>query len=198
MSLVLALGTYYIIADKEVLAKVTAELTEAMPDPSTKCSVTNLEKLAYFNACIFETLRISYGVGHRLQRICPDQDLKYKDIIIPAGTPVSMTSILIHNDPILFPDPKSFMPERWLPLETKGVRLQKYMVAFSRGSRQCLGMHLARAELYLGISNVIRKFGSKLRVVDTDYERDVALTRDIFSPAARKDSKGIFVMVNDT
>jgi cytochrome P450 len=45
----------------------------------------------------------------------------------------------MHHDESVFPDSYRFNPERWVdPAERK--RLEKYMVAFSKGSRQCIGM----------------------------------------------------------
>lgn len=49
-----------------------------------------------------------------------------------------MSSIMIHNSPDHFPNPETFDPERWLGPDA--ARLRKYLVAFGKGSRQCLGM----------------------------------------------------------
>lgn len=49
-----------------------------------------------------------------------------------------MTSVMLHDNPSLFPNPRSFEPERWLQ-PSKG-QLRKYLVPFGKGSRQCLGM----------------------------------------------------------
>lgn len=81
--------------------------------------------------------------------------MRYKDFIIPAGvsllpefhhTPhltiqasVGMTPWLLNLDPTIFPEPTKFSPERWLDLRTS-KKLDKYMVAFSRGTRICLGI----------------------------------------------------------
>ena len=78
-----------------------------------------------------------------------------------------MASVHIHNNAGIFPDPPLFKPERWLPLETEGRQLQRYLVAFSRGSRQCLGMNLGSAELYMGLAGVFRNLGHSIKVVDT-------------------------------
>lgn len=64
-----------------------------------------------------------------------------------------MTSVLMHLNPNIFPSPKTFQPERWL----ENPRLSKYLVSFSKGSRQCLGMNLAYAELYLCLSYMVCK-----------------------------------------
>lgn len=55
-------------------------------------------------------------------------------------TPVSETSYFILTNPKLFPDPFAFRPERWLKDGQYNRSLDKYLVNFGRGSRQCLGM----------------------------------------------------------
>jgi cytochrome P450 len=55
-------------------------------------------------------------------------------------TPVSISTYLTRMDPEIFPEPYNFRPERWIEARQAGFPLQKYLVAFSRGNRQCLGM----------------------------------------------------------
>jgi cytochrome P450 len=50
-----------------------------------------------------------------------------------------MTSLLLHNNEETFPNPEKFDPERWMD-PTERHRLEKYLVAFSKGSRQCIGI----------------------------------------------------------
>ena len=189
----LAIGTYHILSNKPILDKLLSELTKASTQPSFTIPLAELEQLSYLTAIILETLRLSCGVTHRLQRVCPDQALHYSNYALPPGTPISMTSLLIHYDASIFPDPHLFDPERWLPLETEGKRLQKYLVAFSKGSRQCLGMNLAWADLYMGIAGVIGRFGEEMRVVETRRARDVDLVHDYFTGLPTMGSKGIRV-----
>ncbi|KAL8679521.1 MAG: hypothetical protein Q9186_004203 [Xanthomendoza sp. 1 TL-2023] len=195
-SFALALGTYYIASDPDVLEKLMAELERAMPSQDKpSLSIGELEKLPYLTAVYLETLRITYGLTHRLQRVCPNQSYQYNDYVLPAGTPVSMSTPHIHDNPSIYPNPRKFNPGRWLPLETRGARLQKYLVAFSRGSRQCLGMHLGSAEIFMGIAGVFRRYGRRMEIVDTVHERDVEIQHDFFTPMTSKGSKGIFVRI---
>jgi cytochrome P450 len=68
--------------------------------------------------------------------------MKYKDYLIPAGTPVSMTSVDVHHDERIYPNSRSFIPERWLdnPKTENGSNLNRYFVAFGKGARSCLGI----------------------------------------------------------
>jgi cytochrome P450 len=56
-------------------------------------------------------------------------------------TPVGMTAVLVHENETIFPEPMEFKPERWLEKRPDGAPpLDRYLVAFGKGSRQCLGM----------------------------------------------------------
>lgn len=166
---------FYVLDDSEVLRKLQAELRAAIPDADDRASWSRLEQLPYLSAVVCEGLRLSYGVSTRLQRINPvgplflrsktqgGQVLEYE---IPAGTPVGMTATLIHNHPDLFPDPSRFRPERWL--DDQGQRLrdnEKYLLSFSRGSRQCIGIKYVKPPGYLArfLRNTILLIRTDLR-----------------------------------
>ena len=138
----------------------------------------------------------------RLSRISPvDSPIVYEDHVFPPGTPVSLTLFDVLTNPGLFPNPFEFDPDRWLLREKTedgkevlrlNTTLDKYMVAFSRGPRSCVGMWLAWAEMYLTIAALHRRFD--LELFETDIE-DVAAARDKFSCFAKADSRGVRVKV---
>lgn len=53
---------------------------------------------------------------------------------------MSTISYFVHTDASLFPDPMKFDPDRWFRAQHEGVNLSKFVVSFSKGSRQCLGI----------------------------------------------------------
>jgi cytochrome P450 len=134
--------TYHLITNPPILKKLRAELDEAIPDPTARLDVIQLERLSYLSACIQEGIRLSYGVSSRNPRISPDKPTKYKEWVIPSGTPVSMTIIDVHHDELIFPNSRSFIPDRWLhsPTTVGGVNLNRYFVSFGKGARSCLGI----------------------------------------------------------
>jgi cytochrome P450 len=58
------------------------------------------------------------------------------DHVSPGNTTVSVSAYVAHRDPDVFPDPKSFISERWL--ESKARDLQESFIAFSAGRE---GLH---------------------------------------------------------
>ncbi|KIX97334.1 uncharacterized protein Z520_06786 [Fonsecaea multimorphosa CBS 102226] len=181
---------YHILANPDIVEKLKTELNEAMPDGKLP-SWQKLERLPYLTAVIFEGYRISYGVAHRLQRVSPNEPLIYHNYVIPAGTPVSMTAMFIHENEKYFPEPKVFKPERWLNPGSRD-RLEKYLVNFSKGTRGCLGRHLAEAEIYLTLAAIFRRFN--MEIYQTTRE-DIDVAHDFFNPQPRKGSKGLRVLV---
>lgn len=107
-----------------------------------------------------------------------------------------MSAGIQHLDPRIFPDPLTFNPERWLD----NPSLSRYMVAFTKGSRQCVGYNLAYAELYLCLNAVFGRYGikgmnspAKLSLYETSRE-DVELDHDLFVPGPKAGSKGVRVI----
>ncbi|KAJ9243589.1 hypothetical protein DTO169E5_2504 [Paecilomyces variotii] len=187
----LTLITFYLLRNQTILNKLREELASV---PDAKPRLPYLEKLPYLTAVIREGLRLKVGVMSRLPRIA-HEPLQYRDWIIPPGTPVSESVYFIHQDPSIFPDPEEFIPERWLEQKKNGVRLERYLVPFSKGSRSCLGINLAWAELYLTLSTVATSFDMDLFETTVD---DVKPERDFFVPCPRLDSQGVRIKVTSS
>ncbi|KAM3081124.1 hypothetical protein ACMFMG_005080 [Clarireedia jacksonii] len=175
----LSVLTLHVLSNPAILTKLREEMKD-------KNEWKELEQLPYLTAVIQEGLRLSFGVTTHLQRISPDQVLKFNEWEIPPGTPVSMSSLIQHMDPRIFPDPHKFNPDRWI----ENPSLVKYLVSFSKGSRQCLGMNLAWAELYLGVKGVLGNMDMQL--YDTT-EADVRCTADYFTP--KSSGRGVRILV---
>ncbi|CZR52602.1 related to cytochrome P450 CYP3/CYP5/CYP6/CYP9 subfamilies [Phialocephala subalpina] len=187
----LAVMHFHLLDNPNMLTKLRAELKEALPDGNAPIKLNVVERLPYLTAVITEGLRLSSGVSSRLGRNLPGSSMRYKDFVIPAGTSVGMTPYLLNLDPNIFPEPTKFSPERWLDKSTS-KQLDKYMVAFSRGTRICLGINLAKAELYLTVATIFRRFDT-MKLFETT-KRDVTPIYDHFIPHPALDSKGVRVL----
>ncbi|KAF9259559.1 cytochrome P450 [Marasmius fiardii PR-910] len=71
------------------------------------------------------------------------EDMKYErleHLSYLGATIVGCAAYIVHSNPTLFPDPKKFIPDFWLGENMR--QLEKYLVAFSKGPRICLGIKL--------------------------------------------------------
>ncbi|KIX97984.1 uncharacterized protein Z520_06063 [Fonsecaea multimorphosa CBS 102226] len=126
-------------------------------------------------------------------------DVEIKDLEkLPYLTPVGMSCGLVHLNPDIFPSPFEFTPERWL----QDPHLGRYLCSFSRGSRQCVGINMAYAQLYLCVAGIFRRYGGPsnpgplgyLELYETTHE-DVKIQYDLFVPFPKMGSKGVRVLV---
>ncbi|KAI0469977.1 trichodiene oxygenase [Xylariaceae sp. FL0804] len=162
---------YYVYSNPPMLRRLRAELRDAAGgrlanEAARQYAVgplgwSALQQLPYLTGVLYEALRLSPGLATRMARIAPDRELVYDKYHIPAGTPVGMTALLMHWDENLYPDPKRFEPERWLDLDVR-KKAEKTWVPFSRGTRSCVGMHLAWSELYLLTAAFVLRYDVKL------------------------------------
>jgi cytochrome P450 len=145
----LSVMTYHLLTKPELLGKLTAELNTVITDPQQLPDWTVLEALPYLGAVIQEGLRLSYGVSSRTARIPTEENLIYRgewnkkpvEYVIPQGFAIGMSSVVTHHDERAFPDSYTFAPERWLDENNQRRKdVEKSMLAFSKGSRGCLGM----------------------------------------------------------
>ena len=186
---VLKAVSYHIAANPAVRQKLFQELKALIPRRSDRPRLQDVEKLPYLTAVIQEGLRISQPVTYRMCRAFPDKSLTYNGLTIPPGTIIHSTTLLIHENEQLFQDPHAFKPERWLG--EKGQELQRYLVPFARGTRACLGINLAWAELYLTVATIFRRFD--FDVSGVVRERDVDVAADMVLAVSAPDSQGTIV-----
>ena len=182
--------------------RLREELTNAIPDETAMPDWNQLSQLPYLSACIEETLRLSYGVSERRQRAYDGGTLLYRDgkqeWAIPPGTFVSMDNYDVSHDERIFPDSSSYIPERWLgnPKAPDGKLLNRYMVAFGKGARSCVGMQLAYAQLYVGLANLFRAEISQNAELYESSRADLEMAMCRFVPRPRPGSQGVRVLLH--
>jgi cytochrome P450 len=96
---------------------------------------------------------------------------------VPAGTPISMSILLLHHREDLYPDPYSYRPERWL-----GRKPGTYeWIPFGGGTRRCLGASLAMAEQRIVMTAMTRR----LDLEAADPQPEHAVHRNVTMIPAR-------------
>jgi cytochrome P450 len=207
----MSLATFHLLNRPETLRKLRDELFAAIPDAHDTTPLSRLEKLPYLRGVVKEALRLGIGTSSRLARVAADETLVYHDHVnntvwrLPPGSIVGMSPYKTVMDENIFYDARGFHPERWVE---DGERLDKYLDIFCSGSRVCLGMALAQAELYLMLAKLFRRWGSGGVVFGSDdgdqrlgdvgylsiYEtrvRDCEPAADFFMPIPYKGSEGL-------
>lgn len=84
----LSVIAYHVLANPGILSRLLVEM-------EGKSGLKELEQLPYLTAVIQEGLRLSFGVVSHLQRISPDQVLKFNEWEIPPGVCYLLSILLL-------------------------------------------------------------------------------------------------------
>ncbi|PSR76355.1 cytochrome P450 [Coniella lustricola] len=192
----LVVAHYHLISRPEIMAKLRSEL-KSHPSAVT---AAQLEQLPFLSAIVQEAHRLTFGLTGRIPRICPDETLVYnsQDVasgktsrahMIPPGTSVSASTLILHTNESIYPEPWNFDPERWLITDNPVMlgRQRRAMMSFMRGSRGCIGKHLANAEIAVAIAAMSR-WNMHL---DETTEEDVSFYHDYHVMCPKLGSKGV-------
>jgi cytochrome P450 len=197
---VLTVIFFHLLVNPPLLPRLGEELRTVKGE----ISCNKLEQVPYLSAVIEEGNRLSFGVTARTARIAPESltytPSKYvttpssinKSYKIPPGTPISTTTLSAHTASTVFPDPFKFDPGRWLG--NAGKERGKFQMAFNKGSRKCLGIELARAELFLVVAVLVGEFGDGMRSWET-AEEEVKFVGNYQVAVPAVGNKGVRVML---
>ncbi|KAH8150612.1 uncharacterized protein LAJ45_05308 [Morchella importuna] len=175
VALTMTVGLYQLLKSGRQ-GELVEELIKAWPELDRAPKLEELEKLPFLSAVIKESLRMGSGVVSLLDRKVPKSGAVIDGEQIPGGAVVAMGTTIVHTNEDIFPNSGSFIPERWTG--PNGKELERYLVPFSKGARQCLGINLGYAELYIGFARLFRRFEITL---DGTTEEDMRW-KDYFVP----------------
>ncbi|KAG2357454.1 cytochrome P450 [Suillus spraguei] len=114
--------------------------------------------LPQLHAFLLEALRwrpiVRIGFPH-----CATKDIFWRGYCIPKGATVYGCHWIISHDPIAFPDPEQFNPQRWLDSEGRiKDNTTSKLIIYGFGRRVCPGRHLANNSLYITLALLLWSF----------------------------------------
>ncbi|XP_032378719.1 thromboxane-A synthase [Etheostoma spectabile] len=150
----LAFTCYLLAIHPECQRKVQEEVDDFFTRHESP-DYTNVQELKYLDMVISEALRL-YPPGFRFARDI-DQDCVLNGQRLPKGATLEIPAGFLHYDPEHWPEPESFIPERFTP-EAKANRHPFVYLPFGAGPRNCVGMRLAQLEIKMALVRLFRRF----------------------------------------
>jgi cytochrome P450 len=134
------------------------------------------EEDAYMDAVVQETLRLCPPVPVVVRRLLKPMELGGYEL--PAGTTVAPCVYLIHRNEELYPQPRHFLPERFLE-QPPGTYT---WIPFGGGTRRCLAASYAEMEMKRVLRTVLGEVELRPADSDSEHARRSAIS---FSPDKR-------------
>lgn len=145
-----------------MLAKVRNELVEQGVDVSAP-TYEQLQKCPYLDAVIKETLRLYPPAG--MARYTSDVNETYGSYTLGGAVLYVSPYVLQRQESVWGENANDFVPERFLG-DNNSVAAK--FVAFSRGSRDCLGKYFAMLEAKIAVAALVSRYNAEC-VDPSDY-----------------------------
>ncbi|KAI0160160.1 cytochrome P450 [Xylariaceae sp. FL1272] len=164
MSTCLSALFFYLSRSPACYKQLTTEIRRNFVSGNDIRSGSRLSNCIYLRACIDEALRMSPPIAGTLWRepINATDDTSPLIIdghVIPSGTHIGVNIYALHHNETYFPEPFTFMPERFLGGNEQGdERVRQAFAPFSLGPRGCMGRSMAYLELSLIVAKVLWYF----------------------------------------
>lgn len=133
----LACWLFQIVADRpDVVEKIRAEQLEVRSSPDEPLTLELINKMKYTNSVVQESLRYRppvIMVPYMVKQPFPVTE----DYTAPKGSMIIPTLYPALHDPEVYPDPDSFIPERWE--NPTGDMNKRSWLVFGTGPHVCLG-----------------------------------------------------------
>ncbi|CAD6193477.1 unnamed protein product [Caenorhabditis auriculariae] len=168
--------------DPEIQRKIHQEVDLIFGNSDRDCTNEDLKQMKYLEKCIKESLRMFPPVPLFARRVV--NDTKIQECVLPKGTTLVVVPMVLHRNPLFWPNPDVFDPENFSEQNVQG-RSSFLDVPFSAGPRNCIGQKFAMMEEKTVLSWFFRKYSitSDVPFFDNDPCPEVILKPNIGIPA---------------
>jgi cytochrome P450 len=135
----------------EILSTLMAELETVLggrdPEPE------DIPQMVVLDRVIKESMRIITAVPLLFMRVCAESTT-VGGHAVPKNSNIILSPLATHHDPQLYPEPKRFLPDRWIDMKPAPYAY----LPFGAGPRICVGMLFAERALRLMLPMILQRF----------------------------------------
>ncbi|XP_029995476.1 cytochrome P450 3A27-like isoform X3 [Sphaeramia orbicularis] len=134
--------------------KLQEEIDETFPD-KTEPTYDGVMQMEYLDMALNESMRL-YPIANRVERMSK-ATVEINGVTIPKGTVVMVPVYALHRDPVLWPEPDAFKPERFSKENKDNIDPYAYL-PFGAGPRNCVGMRFALVMMKLALVQILQRY----------------------------------------
>ncbi|XP_024943138.1 probable cytochrome P450 6a13 [Cephus cinctus] len=155
-STTMSFAMYELASNPKIQEKLYQEIETTLKKYG-RLSYDAVSEMEYLDRVIRETLRKHPPVG-MVPRMCnKSYRIPGTETIIETGTKVLVPIYAIHHDPIYYPEPEVFDPDRFLE-ENRKTRESCTFLPFGEGPRICIGTRFAYTQTKAGLVALLSSY----------------------------------------
>ncbi len=148
---------YLLAAHPEMLARVHAEMDEALAATGGEVTLEAIKAMHLLGNAVDEAGRLHTPVGNVPRGVV--KDFEFGGYHVPAGHAVCCSRWRRATGcPTVFANPDAFDPDRFAPPREEDKRTPYALVTFGGGPRICIGINFAQIEVKAMAAHILRHY----------------------------------------
>jgi cytochrome P450 len=150
-AITLAWSLFLLERHPAIHAALMAEINTVLGERAPRSD--DIQQMDLLDRVIKESMRILPAVPFLFMRVCAENST-IGGFAVPKGSNMMLSPLAAHHDPNIYPEPKNFLPDRWI---NKTPSPYDYL-PFGVGARACIGMLFAERALRLMLPMILQRF----------------------------------------
>ncbi|NXK48339.1 CP3AC protein, partial [Chauna torquata] len=146
--------SYNLAIHPDVQQQLQDEIDANLPNKATP-TYNTIMQMEYLDMVMNESLRL-YPPGGRIERVCK-KTVELHGVTIPKGMVVMIPAYVLHRDPVYWPEPEEFRPERFSKERRESIDPYTFL-PFGAGPRNCIGMRFALLTVKMAVVVLLQNF----------------------------------------
>lgn len=148
---------YEMARQPHILAKAQQEVDQALADHDGQLTYDAIMNMPYLHKCVSETLRKYPPLAFVSRKAAVTRKVPTTEVVVEAGTTLVIPIRALHYDPVFWPDPERYDPERFSE-EQKATRPSTAYLPFGDGPRICIAARLGLTQIKTALVTLLSKY----------------------------------------
>ncbi|XP_050421474.1 probable cytochrome P450 6a14 [Adelges cooleyi] len=156
-SITLTFTLFELTQNPEVQARVQEEIDTVLDRHGGKITYEILQEMTYLDMVVSEALRMYPPVPNLTRKTINPYKFADSDFTMAKGLQAVIPVYGIHRDPKYWPEPDSFIPERFTEDEKRNRHQYAYL-PFGAGPRLCIGMRFGLMQIKTALARLLSAY----------------------------------------
>ncbi|KAK3911614.1 Cytochrome P450 6k1 [Frankliniella fusca] len=148
---------YELAKQPKLLERVHQEVDQVLADHDGKITYEAIMSMPYLEMCINETLRMYAPLPFISREAMVTRKVPLTELTVEKGTRLLIPVRALHYDPVYWPDPYKYDPERHTP-DKKATRPTAAYLPFGDGPRICIAGRLGMVQVKTALVRLLSKY----------------------------------------
>ncbi|KAF6208007.1 hypothetical protein GE061_016456 [Apolygus lucorum] len=148
---------YELALHDDIQDRLYQEILEVTKRYNGELTFEAFNDMKYLDQVIAETQRLRPAIAVLVRKITKEYHVPETNVVMPVGSFVTLPLVALYHDPVHFPQPMEFDPDRFSKENEQYISKGTFL-PFGIGPRMCIGTRFAKLTMKAALVTMVLKF----------------------------------------